>query len=61
MIECNQCQTEFHLEVMQPEKCVCPNCNAYKGYKQVSGQEFYMCKREGPRKEDSAAQKDGTP
>ena len=31
-VRCNQCRTEFHLEIMRPEKWACPNCNAYKDY-----------------------------
>ena len=60
MVKCNQCQTEFHLDVMQPEKWACPHCGAYKDYKQVSGNEFYISKLEAPKK-NSAAQKEGTP
>lgn len=59
MVKCNQCQTEFHLDVMQPEKWACPSCGAYKDYKQVSGQEFYISRIEASRRTDSAAQKDG--
>ena len=61
MVKCNQCQTEFHLEVMQPEKWACPHCGAYKDYKQVSGNEFYISKLEASCAEDPAAQKEGTP
>ena len=61
MVKCNQCQTEFHLDVMQSETWTCPNCQAYKDYKQISGQEFYISKLEASRKENSAAQKEGTP
>ena len=61
MVKCNQCQTEFHLEVMQPEKWACPHCGAYKDYKQVSGNEFYISKLEASRAKDPAAQKEGTP
>lgn len=59
MVKCNQCQTEFHLEVMLPEKWACPSCGAYKDYKQISGNELYISKIEASRKEDPAAQKDG--
>ena len=61
MVKCNQCQTEFHLEVMDPEKWVCPGCGAYKNYKQISGNEFYISKLEAPLRKESEAQKDGTP
>ena len=61
MVKCNQCGTEFHLEVMQPEKWVCPSCHAYKDYKQVSGNEFYISKLEAPARKNPAAQKEGTP
>ena len=59
MVKCNQCQTEFHLDVMQPEKWGCPSCGAYKDYKQVSGQEFYISRLEATRRKDTAVQKEG--
>ena len=61
MVKCNQCQTEFHLEVMEPEKWVCPGCGAYKDYKQVSGQEFYISKLEATPRKNSTDEKEGTP
>jgi hydrogenase nickel incorporation protein HypA/HybF len=61
MVRCNQCQTEFHLEIMRPEKWVCPNCHAYKDYKLVSGQEFYISRIEAKHKNASQAEKEGTP
>lgn len=61
MVRCNQCQTEFHLEVMRPEKWVCPNCQAYKDYKQISGNEFYISKLEATHKKAPAAQKEDMP
>ena len=60
MVKCNQCGTEFHLEVMEPEKWACPNCQAYKDYELVSGNEFYISKMAATRKKDPAAQKEGT-
>lgn len=59
MVKCNQCGTEFHLEVMQPEKWACPGCHAYKDYKMVSGNEFYISRMEATRKKDPAARKEG--
>jgi hydrogenase nickel incorporation protein HypA/HybF len=61
MVRCNQCQTEFHLEIMRPEKWVCPNCHAYKDYKLVSGQEFYISRIVAKHKNDCPAEKEGTP
>jgi hydrogenase nickel incorporation protein HypA/HybF len=61
MVRCNQCQTEFHLEIMRPEKWVCPNCHAYKDYKLVSGQEFYISRIEAKRKNACPKEKEGTP
>lgn len=60
-VRCNQCQTEFHLEIMRPEKWACPNCHAYKDYALVSGREFYISRIEAQRQETQAAQKDGMP
>ena len=60
MVKCNQCGTEFHLEVMQPEKWACPSCHAYKDYKMVSGNEFYISRMEATRKKDPPARKEGT-
>ena len=60
MVKCNQCGTEFHLEVMEPEKWACPNCQTYKDYELVSGNEFYISKMAATRKKDPAAQKEGT-
>ena len=60
MVKCNQCGTEFHLEVMEPEKWACPNCQAYKDYELVSGNEFYISKMAATRKKNPAAQKEGT-
>ena len=60
MVKCNQCGTKFHLEVMEPEKWACPNCQAYKDYELVSGNEFYISKMAATRKKDPAAQKEGT-
>ena len=60
MVKCNQCGTEFHLEVMQPEKWACPGCQAYKDYTLVSGKEFYISKMEATRKKTPAARKEGT-
>lgn len=61
MVKCNRCQTEFHLDVMRPEKWACPNCKAYKDYKLVSGQEFYISRIEAKRKEAHPEQKGGMP
>ena len=61
MVKCNQCQTEFHLDVMEPEKWACPSCGAYKDYKQVSGQEFYISKLEASQRKEPAVRKEGTP
>lgn len=61
MVRCNQCQTEFHLEIMRPEKWRCPNCGAYKDYTLVSGNEFYISRIEAQRKQGASAQKDGKP
>lgn len=61
MVKCNQCGTEFHLDVIQPEKWFCPNCHAHKDYKQISGNEFYISKLEAPFPKNPAAQKEGTP
>ena len=60
MVKCNQCGTEFHLEVTQPEKWACPGCQAYKDYTLVSGKEFYISKMEATRKKTPAARKEGT-
>lgn len=61
MVRCNRCQTEFHLEIMQPEKWVCPSCGAVKDYKLVSGQEFYISRIAAKRRDDQSSQKDGMP
>lgn len=58
-VRCNQCRTEFHLEIMRPEKWACPNCNAYKDYTLVSGREFYISRIEAQRQASDSTQKDG--
>lgn len=58
MVRCNRCQTEFHLEIMRPEKWACPNCGAYQDYKLISGQEFYISRIEA-KKASGNRQKDG--
>lgn len=58
-VRCNQCRTEFHLEIMRPEKWACPNCNAYKDYTLVSGREFYISRIETQRQASDSTQKDG--
>lgn len=60
-VKCNRCGTEFHLEIMQPEKWVCPSCGAYKDYKLISGQEFYISRIEATRKTASDRQKGSVP
>lgn len=60
-VRCNQCRTEFHLEIMRPEKWACPNCNAYKDYTLVSGREFYISRIEAQRQASDSMQKDGIP
>lgn len=60
-VRCNQCRTEFHLEIMRPEKWACPNCNAYKDYTLVSGREFYISRIEAQRQVSDSMQKDGIP
>lgn len=60
-VRCNQRRTEFHLEIMRPEKWACPNCNAYKDYTLVSGREFYISRIEAQRQASDSTQKDGIP
>jgi len=60
MVKCNQCGTEFHLQVAQSDKWACPSCHAYKDYRMVSGNEFYISRMEATRRTDPAARKEGT-
>lgn len=48
--KCNQCGHEFHLEVRDPEKWRCPQCDVYKDYKLTSGMELYISKIEASGK-----------
>ena len=61
MVKCNQCQTEFHLEIIRPETRICPNCGASNDYTLVSGQEFYISRIEATRKKAPSAQKEDMP
>lgn len=53
---CLKCGHEFPLDVRDSEKWRCPECDAYKEYKLISGMEFYISKIEasGKRREGEA-------
>lgn len=55
MVCCNQCGFTFHLEVCDSEQWHCPQCEAYKDYKLVSGTEFYISKIEASGKTSEEA------
>ena len=61
MVKCNQCQTQFHLEIPRPETRICPNCKANNDYTLVSGQEFYISRIEAARDDAPSAQKEDVP
>ena len=58
---CPKCKNVYTGNEVFHRYYICPSCGAYKDYKQVSGQEFYISKLEASRKKDPAAQKEGMP